>query len=222
MDQEEFGKCLERGQYDEFMSFTLALNGLRKEDYGDFMPKIFDLVINNKEKDPYLLYEQVIIGLRGEWTASPKLPFHGPWHHGLVGGIIIASLRNNCHRFDDNDVKEALYRGLMIPGGGCGFLGVCGAATGLGIAFSIINRSTPFHDRERSSALEMSSKAMKMVARLGGPRCCAMSTYATLDIAKRELALLGYGIDSGTSQGRCHDHELNPQCHGRSCPYYPR
>jgi len=222
MDEEQFEACKNRSSYDDFMGSTLALSGLSMDDYKAFMPKIFGIVVARGEKDPYILYENVIKDLRKEWTASPQLPFHGPWHHGLVGGIIIAALRNNGHDFNDNDVTEALKRGLMIPAGGCGFLGICGAAAGLGIASSIINRSTPFHDKERSIALEMSSKAIKMISRLGGPRCCAMSTYATLDIAKRDLGSIGLDMEGGSSSGRCADNKLNPQCHKERCPYYPR
>ncbi len=222
MKENEFDACKEQSSYDDFMGYTLSLSGLTMDDYRAFMPKIFDIVVARTEKDPALVYEQVIKDLRNAWTASSQLPFHGPWHHGIVGGIIIATLRNNGHGFDDADVREALKRGLMIPAGGCGFLGICGAAAGLGIAGSIINRATPFHDKERSVALEMSSQAIKMISRLGGPRCCAMSTYATIDIARRDLGPLGFDMEGGSSSGRCADNELNPQCHKEQCPYYPR
>jgi len=171
MDTDQFEECKGRHRYEDFMGSTLRLNNLKMDDYQKFMPRIFDIVAKNTKKDPFVMYEDVIDELRKSWNASPSLPFHGPWHHGLVGGMIIAALRNNGHGFNDEDVTEALKRGLMIPGGGCGFLGICGAATGIGIAFSIIERSTLFHDGERRVALYMCSKAMRMISKLGGPRC---------------------------------------------------
>jgi 7,8-dihydro-6-hydroxymethylpterin dimethyltransferase len=169
-----------------------------------------------------VMYEKVISGLRGRWTASANLPFHGPWHHGLVAGILICALRNNGYEFDDEDIKEALKRGLMMPAGSCGFLGLCGAGAGLGIALSIIQESTPFHDEERTRAMKASEEVLKRIARLGGPRCCTLSTYTTLHLAGRVLKDFGYEIPVSSVGGRCADHELNPECHGERCPYFPR
>jgi len=222
MNSDQADECKELCNYDDFMGYALDCSNLKMEDYKEFMPKIFPVVIESKEKDPFLFYEFVIDRLRELWTASDTLPFHGPWHHGLIAGIIIASLRNNGYEFNDNDVAEALKRGLMIPSGGCGFLGVCGAGIGIGIAFSIIEKATPLHEKERSNAMELSSRAIHRIARLGGPRCCTMSTYNTLDFAVRELKALGYDLPAEKSVGRCRDPKLNDQCHLERCPYYPR
>lgn len=222
MNPDQIKECMGLYKYDDFMGRTLECSGLDMENYKDFMPKIFPVVMESKEKDPFTIYEGVIDRLRKLWTASDTLPFHGPWHHGLIAGIILASLRNNGYGFDDGDISEALKRGLMIPGGGCGFLGVCGAGIGIGIAFSIIEKATPLHGKERSDAMEMSSKAIHRIARLGGPRCCTMSTYNTLDFAIRELKGMGYDLPAGKSVGRCRDPALNGQCHLERCPYYPR
>jgi hypothetical protein len=87
---------------------------------------------------------------------------------------------------------------------------------------SIVQESTPFHDEERTKAMKSSEEIMKRIARLGGPRCCTLSTYTTLHLAGRVLKDLGYEIPVGSVGGRCADHELNPECHGERCPYFPR
>lgn len=40
-------------------------------------------------------------------------------------------------------LSEAWKRGKKVPGGACGFLGVCGAAAGTGIFISILTGDTP-------------------------------------------------------------------------------
>jgi len=222
MRPEEFEKCKAITEYDDFMTAALDFDQLTMDEYKDFMPILFNIVPEMQEEDPVEMYEAVIEELRKGWTTSQELPFHGPWHHGLVAGILICALKNNGYDFTRADVVEALKRGLMIPGGGCGFHGVCGAATGLGITISMITGSNPFHDNARSQALKGAAEAIDRVARLGGPRCCALSTYTTLNIATRRLKDLGYELPRAKLAGRCAGHALNSQCHGQRCPYYPR
>jgi len=87
---------------------------------------------------------------------------------------------------------------------------------------SIIAKSTPFHDEERSKALEISSEAIRRIAKLGGPRCCTLSTYTTLNLAVMELKKMGYGLPKSEVAGSCKGYRLNDQCHGYRCPYYPK
>ncbi len=222
MQPAEFEKCKQIDRYDDFMAVALNFDGLTMEDYKEFMPTIFEIVPSIKDRDPVIMYEKVISELRSKWSASENLPFHGPWHHGLVAGILISALRNNGYSFDADDVKETLKRGPMMPPGSCGFIGICGAGAGLGIALSIAEKSTPFHDEERAKAMKVSKEVLERLSRLGGPRCCRMSTYTTLHMAGHILRDLGYEIPVSSVGGRCADHELNPECHGERCPYFPR
>lgn len=218
MKREKFENCKEILDYDEFMETSTSVP---LEEYEDFMPTIFEIVPNRKEKDPVELYEKTIEELRERWTASENIPVHGPWHHGLIGGILIASLRNNGYDFSEEDIKQALKRGLMVPGGSCGFHGACGAGTGLGIAVSIVAESTPFHDKQRTKALRANSEAYERIAELGGPRCCTLSTYTTLGLAERIFKEMDYEIPTSEVEGRCEVYKKNDECHGADCPYFP-
>jgi len=222
MKTEEFEECKKITKYDVFFDTALKFDDLTLENYKAFMPNAFDVVLKRKEKEPLLMYEIAIEELGKRWTASEHMPFHGPWHHLIVPGIIIASLKNNEYAFTDDDVEEAMKRGSMIPGGSCGFHGVCGAGTGLGIAVSIITKSTDFHDAERSKALEAACEAIGRIAKLGGPRCCRMSTYITLSLAVKRLAEMGYKLPVEQTVGQCKIHAQNKECHGLKCPFYPR
>ncbi len=204
------------------MENALNFDNLTMDDYKDFMRKIPPILLQQEEKDPVLLFEAIIEDLRKIWTASEELPFHGPWHHGLVPGVIIGSLKNNGFDFTEKDVQEAYLRGLKIPAGGCGFCGTCGGGTGLGIAMSIVVRSTPFHDRERSEAFMAALKSNERIGKLGGPRCCRLSAYVALEQAVKVLKKMNYKLPEQNMIGRCMIHQLNAQCHGKRCPFFPR
>ncbi|MBD3340519.1 MAG: hypothetical protein GF353_15530 [Candidatus Lokiarchaeota archaeon] len=222
MDDIEFEKCKEIPYYDNFMETALDYDNLTMEDYKTFMGIILPIVLEKTEKDPVLLFEEIIEDLRKKWTASEELPFHGPWHHGLVPAVIIASLKNNGYDFEDVDIKEAYTRGLKIPAGGCGFCGTCGGGSGLGIAISIVLRATPFHDQARSKAFKAAIQANERIGKLGGPRCCRLSGYTALEQAVKTLNNIDFNLPKEKMIGRCEIHYMNPQCHGNRCPFYPR
>jgi len=211
----------EKSYYSDFMKVALEKMGVVPDDIKAFMPIVMKKVVESKEKDPVLMLERILEELRGEWTASENIPLHGPWHHIMVPGVIVAALRNNGNGFTDEDVKEALKRGTMIPGGTCGFHGTCGAAVGLGIAISIVTRSTPYHDDERSMAMEAVKRSLDKIGRLGGPRCCRLSAYAALEVAGKYLEEKGYNLPISKRVGLCPIADINKQCHGPRCRYYP-
>lgn len=211
----------EKSYYSDFMKVALEKMGVTPDDIKAFMPVVMKKVVESKEKDTVLMLERILDELREEWTASENIPLHGPWHHIMVPGVIVAALRNNGDGFTDEDVKEALKRGTMIPGGTCGFHGTCGAAVGLGVAISIVTRSTPYHDDERSMAMEAVKRGLDKIGRLGGPRCCRLSAYAALEVAEKYLEEKGYNLPLSNRVGLCPIADINKQCHGPRCRYYP-
>jgi hypothetical protein len=204
------------------MEKVLEFDNLTMEDYMEFMPKVLPIILQETSKDPVLLFESVIQKLSNTWTASDQLPFHGPWHHGIVPAVLIAALKNNNYDFLDEDVKEAFTRGLKIPAGGCGFCGTCGGGTGVGIAVSISQKSTPFHDKKRSLGFEASLKSQERIGKLGGPRCCRLSAYVAIEQAIKFFKKLEYNLPEQKMIGRCDVYELNEQCHRERCPYFPK
>ena len=222
MNNDEFEQAKKIPYYDEFMKTCLEFDNLTMDDYVNFMAKILPIILTREEKEPIVLFEEVIEALRGQWTASAELPFHGPWHHAILPAVLITALRNNGYTFNEKDIREAFLRGAKIPAGACGFCGVCGAGTGLGIAISIVERSNPFRDSERTHAFEAATKANERIGKLGGPRCCRLSSYMSLGLAKPLLQELNLPLPEAKLIGRCKIHSLNAQCHGQKCPYYPR
>lgn len=222
MDDAQFEQCKDFNYYDEFMENALKFDNLTMEDYMEFMGKVLPIILNQKEKDPILIFENIIEDLRKIWIASETLPFHGPWHHGIVPAVIILALKNTGYEFTEKDVTEAFKRGLKIPAGGCGFCGTCGGGSGLGIAMSVIHRSTPFHNKERSLAFEAAIRANERIGKLGGPRCCRLSAYVAIEQAIKTLKKMNLNLPEQKMIGRCHIHDQNAQCHEDRCPYFPR
>lgn len=222
MDSDQFELSKSFIYYDDFMGKVLEFDGLTMEDYMDFMPKVLPIILQQKTDDPVELFEKVISELRDIWTASATLPFHGPWHHGIVPAVLIAALRNKEYEFSDKDVKEAFLRGLKIPAGGCGFCGTCGGGSGVGIMASILHKATPFHDKERSKGFEAALTAQTRIGKLGGPRCCRLSAYVAIEQAIKYLKKEGYTLPEQKMIGRCDVYELNADCHGNRCPFFPK
>jgi hypothetical protein len=91
----------------------------------------------------------------------------------------------------------------------------------VGIAVSIAERATPMHDEERSTSMRVSSRALAVVAQLGGPRCCPRATYACIEFGCMELGALGYRMEFTGPRGRCAFSQKNKDCIEERCPFYP-
>lgn len=186
-----------------------------------FTDEVFEAVLGCPEKDPLRMYERVREALERRWTDSERLPVHGAWHHILVPGILLAALRNNGNDVDDQRIVEGMRRGSALPEGACGFHGLCGAGAGIGVALSVVSGTTPMSDEPRSRGLEATSEVLRRIGKLGGPRCCVLSTYTALSLGARVLRDLGYDIPVTKASRRCLYGGLNEECHAGACPYHP-
>jgi len=212
--------------YDEFrLKSSRARGSFVPGRYKVFLPTIFKVVIARREKDPIVMFENVIDELRKLWDLTPEMPANGPWHHTIVPGVLIAALRNNGYPFTDKHVEEALKRGAKTPAAACGFMGNCGAAVGLGIAVSIVTKATPYHDKERSLALRYTAEALNEVAKRGGPHCCRLASYVVILHAVRVFKKeFGYELPIPKPKeliGRCTLWDKNPTCHKERCMFNP-
>ena len=77
---------------------------------------------------------------------APFCHMHGPEHHAIVPCVLLTAFRNNGEHMDyDAALSEICKRAKQVPGGTCGYWGVCGAAAGAG--GSLLCRSRYFHVR---------------------------------------------------------------------------
>jgi len=223
-DFERLKKCT---RYIEYREESARLKAQPRPGlYEKFMPTIFKVVLERTEKDPIVMFENTVQDLRKQWNITERMPVNGPWHHTIIPGILIAALRNNGYSFNDEDVKEALYRGHMVPAAACGFLGTCGCAVGVGVAVSVVMGSTPLHYKERSKSLSSAAEAIRRVSVGGGGEkghCCTKSAYIAIPYAVTVLGELGYKVPSPMPRemvGRCKVSALNKRCHKERCMYF--
>ncbi len=151
--------------------------------------------------------------------AHPSVPMHGPEHHAIVPGVIIAAVRNAGYPVPDGAVEKALERAGKVPGGWCGFYGDCGAAVGVGIAVSVLTQATPLTGKQRSLALAATSLALARMLD-DQPRCCKRATRvavsAAIDFLKERL-----GITLPQSpMPRCTYSPRNQQCAKEQCAFF--
>jgi len=169
------------------------------------------LLNTTDSNDPACILEQII--------AHPAISMHGPEHHAIVPGVIIAAARNAGYRCPAGAIDEALQRAIEVPGGWCGFYGACGAAVGVGIAVSVWIGATPLTGRPRSLALGATSFALARMLD-GQPRCCKRATRlavtAAVDYLREhfEIQLPCRGKTVCTYVTR------NQECPRTLCPYY--
>ncbi|SHE42522.1 Radical SAM superfamily enzyme, MoaA/NifB/PqqE/SkfB family [Desulfacinum infernum DSM 9756] len=162
--------------------------------------------------------ETDLIALMDKIRRHPAMPVHGPEHHALVPAVVVAAYRNAGAPVDEETIRSALRRGSRVPGGSCGFMGCCGAAVGVGIAFSILLEANPVKGPERRLAQQATQEALADIASLDAARCCQRDSW----IALRKAAQLSGRI---LDRQLCADHTLkcrqqakNRECSGARCP----
>lgn len=170
-------------------------------------------LLHSEEKDPLLLLEQVM--------ALPRVHMHGPEHHLIVPCVLLAAYHNNGGELDpETALCEAVRRGGKVPGGSCGYGGVCGAAAGAGIYMSILLGATPLHKEAWPFPQKLVAECLARVAELGGPRCCKRTSRLCVTLAAERTADW-LGVDMPVGEVKCRYFGYNRECIRLDCPYFP-
>ena len=152
----------------------------------------------------------------------PSVHMHGPEHHVIVPLVLLTALRNNGGDISyDEAMREAYRRASKLPGGTCGFWGVCGAAAGAGIFASLLLGSSPLHKDAWPLPQQLVSYILARLAEIGGPRCCKRTSRVAIEEASRFLRETG-GADMPLCKLGCKYTALNRECIGGDCPYFQK
>ena len=179
----------------------------------DALQVIEDLLLASTETDLLSLFEEV----RGH----PSIPVNGPEYHALVPGVILAAFRNRGGQLSDDDLLVGVRRGSTVVGGSCAFWGVCGAATGVGIAFSLILKANPLDGPTRQAVQDASRQVLAEISALSLARCCRRDCWLALRKAAQlstKLLPLALKAEGGAV---CDQMALNQECAGSLCPWFP-
>ena len=151
----------------------------------------------------------------------PALPLHGAHHHAMVPGIILSCLRSLGATVHDTMIENAIQRGGAVEGGSCSFYGVCGAATGVGIAVSILLEATPLTAQGRQKAQQAVHSVLGEIATYTAARCCQRDTFIAL---QKGMEICGELIGLTTTYPEpfaCTQMARNQECLGIQCPLWP-
>lgn len=180
---------------------------------GDSLERLEKLCVNSASVDPMVLFSQV--------RNHPSFPLHGPQYHALVPGVLLASMRNAGYPVSDDQIITGIRRGAEVPGGSCGFMGVCGAASGIGIAFSVLFEATPLKSAERQLVQQVVQQVLAEIAGYEAARCCQRDCWLAL---RRGLELANELLASPMptlAPYVCRQSAKNAECPGASCPLHP-
>lgn len=172
------------------------------------------ILLQSRERDPIRLLEEVM--------ALPPVHMHGPEHHAIVPCVLLTAYHNAGGGNDLHaDLAAALQRGKSVPGGSCGYWGVCGAAAGAGIYWSVVTGSNPLNGEAWGGPMQLVARCLERIAAVGGPRCCKR----TCRLAVREAAAFTAerrGVEMPLSTVNCTYIKDNRECIGHACPFFPQ
>ncbi len=170
-------------------------------------------LLQSGEKDPLRLLEQVL--------ALPQVHLHGPEHHAIVPCVLLTAYHNNGGEGDlKTMLAAALSRGQQVPGGACGFWGVCGAAAGAGIYMSVLTGSNPVNREAWPIPQRLAARCLERIAAVGGPRCCKRTSRLCMQEAAAFTAE-HFGVEMPLSRITCTYAAENRECIGSACPFFP-
>jgi hypothetical protein len=170
------------------------------------------ICLNTTEKDMVALLTTI--------RSHPAVPMHGPEHHGMVPGVILAAYRNSGGDISRDVIRAGIERGSNVPGGACGFWGSCGAAIGAGIAAALILDATPLTPNPRQQAQEFTAKVLAAIAEVTGGRCCQRESWLALTHTAR-LSAEFFGIPMQVDAAiHCDQYRKNRECIRKQCPLW--
>ncbi len=174
---------------------------------------IRNVCLTTREKD--------VIAIFQELRSRPEFPTHGPHHHPMVPGILLAAYRNNGGAIGDEEIITGINRGTQIPGASCSFFGVDGAAVGVGIAFSVILKASPFHGQLRQMVQKIVIRVSEKIAENPFSRCCQRECLLALKEAEAISRELTDTLIPASTPLVCDQFKDADHCAGKRCPFFP-
>ena len=179
----------------------------------DALEVIERICLETDETDMIALLERI----RGH----EAMPVHGPEHHAMVPGIILATARNLGASANNEMIRTGIQRGGRICGGHCAYVGACGAALGVGVAFSLITEGSPLKGDKRKTAQSAVVAALEPIAELEAARCCQRDSWLALKKAAELSRKMLPVTLKAEAPLRCDQIKANAECIGKTCPIFP-
>ena len=179
----------------------------------DAIEVITSICESSVETDLIALFERV--------RKHPAIAMHGPEYHAMVPAVIVAVGRESGLALNEEHLYTAVQRGRTVAGGACAFLGACGAALGVGAAFSVILGANPYMGDKRQQLHRVTTRILRRIGSFEAARCCQRDAWtALIEASALSQEFLGLHLAA--------DHELvcrqsgeNLDCLRVGCPLWP-
>lgn len=170
-------------------------------------------LLKSNEKNPIIIAKAIM--------NKDFINMHGPEHHFLDGGAFLAAYKNSGGLLDLSNALDILKeRSVKMPGAMCGYWGVCGSVTSIGASLSIIHKTGPLsNDDYYKEHMEYTSRVVKEMSLIGGPRCCKRNAFISLSNAV-SFVKEKYNVEMDINDINCEFKKNNKQCIGIRCPFY--
>jgi 7,8-dihydro-6-hydroxymethylpterin dimethyltransferase len=179
----------------------------------DAVEVIRHICLQTDETDVVRLFEKI--------RRHPSIPMHGPEVHAMIPGIILCTYRNLGGGISDKLIETGILRGKGVAGGFCGFMGICGAAVGVGVAFSLLLDANPYKPSERSIVQGVTQAVLSEIAGVKAARCCQRDGFiALIKAAELSRALLPIALEA-EHRYTCSQMHSNRECLGKTCILHP-
>ncbi len=179
----------------------------------DAVEVIRHICLQTEETDMVRLFERI--------RNHPAVPMHGPEYHAMIPGIVLSTYKNLGGGISEKLIETGISRGNNVAGGFCGFMGVCGAAVGVGVGFSLILDANPVKAPERKAVQGVTQAVLAEIANLEAARCCQRDGYISL-VKAAELSKTLLPIPLKADQKLvCKQMQLNKECLGKGCLLHP-
>jgi len=173
---------------------------------------IFTTCIESKETNPFKLANQLFL--------HPSVKMHGPEHHFLVPAVLLACYHNKRNEDKSKNMQLARQRSADVPGGSCGYHGVCGAAIGTGMFFSLITNTSPLSQDSWGFCNKTTADTLNRIACYSGPRCCKRDSFIALQNATSILKEKFHMELEVPDKIKCRFHPFNHECLKEKCEFY--
>jgi hypothetical protein len=179
----------------------------------DAVAVIRHICLQTDETDVVRLFERI--------RSHPSIAMHGPEYHAMIPGILLCTYRNLGGDISDKVIETGILRGKGVAGGFCGFMGICGAAVGVGVAFSLLLDANPVKPSQRSTVQGATQAVLAEIAGVKAARCCQRDGF----IALTKAAELSQTLLPVTLKAEyrlvCRQMRLNKECLGKTCVLHP-
>lgn len=204
-------QCLRCGRREE--SLVICKNGHYVCDEchrQSVLDQVYAYCTTTDETDPKTILNALF--------ALPGLHMHGPEYHSIVPAALVTAYANCMGINKIPLVNEAIARGRDVKGGSCGLSGVCGAAAGAGIGYSIIKGVSPLSKEERGNTMKLTAAVLTEMSKFGGPRCCKRESSIAVEIAVNFIDVFS-GME--LAHYECTQFKDNLDCLKKACCYFP-